>query len=164
MTRSGASVGDVVAHAGQLGLSSRGLEELLAPGSNPRVLRETSEAVAWHVRPTPPIHLGPVAALHGATAMMDVSDGLLIDARRMARASGVAMNLEGTAIPDRHALTGGEDHGLLACFPGNVSLPDGFVALGRVVEAGDNAGVVMVDGVVSGSGAGGWDPYRRTTT
>jgi thiamine-monophosphate kinase len=161
VTRSGARPGDVVAHAGHLGLSSRGLAELLEEGSDPAALRETSDAVAWHLRPTPPIHLGPVAALAGATAMMDVSDGLLIDARRMARASGVGVDLDGSVIPDHHALTGGEDHGLLACFPADVSLPDGFRALGRVVDGSAQLGVVTVNGEVPGDGPGGWDPYRR---
>lgn len=162
VTRSGASIGDVVAHAGDLGRSSHGLSELLEERSDPEQLRETSDAVAWHLRPTPPLHLGPVAAIAGATAMMDVSDGLLIDARRIARASGVVIDLDGATIPDHHALTGGEDHGLLACFPPDVSLPKGFRALGRVVEGVGQPGVVMVDGVVSGDGPGGWDPYRRS--
>jgi thiamine-monophosphate kinase len=162
ITRAGARAGDVVAHAGKLGVSSRGLAKLLLEGSDPETLRETSEEVAWHLRPTPPLHLGPVAALAGATAMMDVSDGVLIDARRMATASGVVIDLDGAAIPDHHALTGGEDHGLLACFPAGVTLPDGFVVLGRVWEGSKQPGVVLVDGVIPGDGPGGWDPYRRS--
>jgi len=164
VTRSGASAGDVVAHAGVLGLSSRGLAELREEGSDPTALRETSDAVRWHLRPTPPLHLGPAAALAGAKAMMDVSDGLLIDARRMAVASGVVIDLDGGVVADRHALTGGEDHGLLACFPANVSLPDGFIAVGQVLPGADRAGVVTIDGVIPQEGIGGWDPYRRGAT
>jgi thiamine-monophosphate kinase len=163
VTRSGATAGDLVAHAGPLGLSSRGLSELLEKGSDPVSLRETSDAVAWHLRPTPPLHLGPVAALAGATALMDVSDGLLIDARRMAVASGVVIDLDGGVIPDHHSLTGGEDHGLLACFPPDSSVPDGFAVVGRVIAGAGQPGVVTVDGVVPADGQGGWDPYRRTT-
>jgi thiamine-monophosphate kinase len=161
VTRSGASPGDIVAHAGELGLSSRGLAELLEPGSDPALLRETSDAVRWHLRPTPPLHLGPLAADAGATGMMDVSDGLLIDARRMARASGVVIDLDGDVVTDRHALVGGEDHGLLACFPLDAPLPDGFVVVGHVAEGSHDSGVVMVDGEVQEGGLGGWDPYRR---
>jgi thiamine-monophosphate kinase len=161
VTRSGAKPGDVVAHAGTLGVSSRGLAELVDEGGDPEALRETSEAVMWHLRPTPPLHLGPVAALAGATAMMDVSDGLLIDARRLARASSVTIDLDTRGIPDHHALTGGEDHGLLACFPANVPVPEGFRVLGRVVKESTQPGEVTVDGVIPDEGAGGWDPYRR---
>jgi thiamine-monophosphate kinase len=161
VTRSGAKPGNVVAHSGELGLSSRGLAELSQEGSDPVALRENSPAVKWHLRPTPPLHHGPVAALAGATAMMDVSDGLLIDARRMARASGVSIDIDGAAVPDHHALTGGEDHGLLACFSADVSLPEGFVLLGRVMEGSHHPGVVTVDGKVPADATGGWDPYRR---
>lgn len=162
ITRSGSRAGHIVAHAGQMGVSSRGLAELLRDGSDPEALRETSDAVIWHLRPTPPLHLGPEAARAGACAMMDVSDGLLIDARRMAKASGVMIDLDGGAISDHHALTGGEDHGLLACFPAGVSLPDGFVVVGRVLERSEQPGEVMVDGVIPGDALGGWDPYRRS--
>ncbi len=69
----------------------------------------------------------------GATAMMDVSDGLLLDAGRLAKASGVALELEQVPIhrdakrrakqtgqhPLEHALTDGEDYELLACLPAN---------------------------------------------
>ncbi len=161
VTRSGATPGDVVAHAGHLGLSSRGLAELLDPGANPALLRETSDAVMWHLRPTPPLHLGPLAALAGATAMMDVSDGLLLDARRMAKASGVSMDFDSGAIPDHHALTGGEDHGLLACFPAGFDVPEGFVVVGRVVDGSDRPGVVTINAEVPSEDLGGWDPYRR---
>lgn len=161
VTRAGARAGDVVAHAGKLGVSSRGLAELLREGSDPHTLRETSDEVAWHLRPTPPLHLGPAAATAGATAMMDVSDGVLIDARRLATASGIAIDLDGALFPDQHALTGGEDHGLLACFPQGASLPEGFVVVGRALEGLGHAGVVTVDGVVPEDEIGGWDPYRR---
>ena len=162
VTRAGARAGDVVAHAGKLGVSSRGLAELLRGGSDPETLRETSEEVAWHLRPTPPLHLGPAAAVAGATAMMDVSDGVLLDTGRMARASGVVIDLDGSAFPDHHALTGGEDHGLLACFPPEVTLPDGFVVVGRVLEGSDRSGAVSVDGDAPKDALGGWDPYRRS--
>ena len=162
ITRSGARPGDVVAHAGRLGVSSRGLAKLLDSSGDPSTLRETSEEVMWHLRPTPPIHLGPIAAMAGATAMMDVSDGVLIDARRMATASRVTIDLDGDVFDDWHALTGGEDHGLLACFPAGAALPEGFRVVGHVLEAGHTPGVVSVGGKIVDQAGGGWDPYRRS--
>ena len=86
--RSGAQAGDVVAVAGSLGLSGAGLHLLQTgrPDADP-------QAVAVHRRPVPPIGLGPVAADAGATSMIDLSDGLLRDASRVATASGVRVDL-----------------------------------------------------------------------
>ena len=129
--RSGARPGDVVAHAGVRGRSAAGLAALDAGrrGSFP-------ELVEAYLRPRCPLAAGPAAALAGATAMLDVSDGLLRDAGRLARASGVTLDLDEPAVAfaadlavlavaarelDADArtwvLAGGEDHGLLATFP-----------------------------------------------
>ncbi|ARU50284.1 thiamine-monophosphate kinase [Cellulosimicrobium cellulans] len=91
--RSGAREGDVVALAGSLGRSAAGLALLDADRAD---LDDT--LVLAHLRPDPPLAAGPVAADAGATAMMDVSDGLLRDAGRMARASGVVVDLELAAL------------------------------------------------------------------
>lgn len=164
VTRSGAKPGDIVAHAGVLGVSSRGLEQLVAGGADPHALRESTDAVMWHLRPTPPLALGVVAATSRATAMMDVSDGVLIDARRLAVASGVDIDLDPDHFPDNHALTGGEDHGLLACFPPGSAIPEGFVPLGVVVKAPGQPGRVTLGGETPDVGVSGWDPYRRNRT
>ena len=84
--------------------------------------------------------------------MIDLSDGLALDARRVARASGVAFDLHRAALGSLDALTGGEDHSLLATFPADP--PEGFRAIGRVV-AGEG---VLVDGVPF-EARGGWDPF-----
>lgn len=162
--RSGARVGDVVAVAGDLGAAGRGLALLFDRFRDDRGRPIAVDAAALtpaaradveaQRRPRPPIALGPVAARAGATAMMDVSDGLLLDASRMADASGVSIDLDDTL--DDMALRGGEDHALLACFGAGADLPDGFRRIGRVT-AGD--GVVTVDGALPG-GRGGWDPHR----
>jgi thiamine-monophosphate kinase len=162
VTRSGAKPGNVVAVAGELGASSRGLEALDNASGNPaeiEKLRGQSAVVRAHLRPTPPLHLGVVASKAGATAMMDISDGFLLDATRLARASGVNIDGDADHFPDDHALTGGEDHGLLACFPSLADVPEGFVVIGRVSAAEGEPGVVTIGGVQPDVQRGGWDPY-----
>ncbi len=85
--RSGAAPGDAVAVAGVLGHAAAGLA-LLSAG-----LREQPLAAA-HLRPRPPYDAGPEAAALGATAMIDVSDGLLADLGHVADASGVLIDLD----------------------------------------------------------------------
>jgi thiamine-monophosphate kinase len=84
--RSGAGPGDLVAVAGPLGHAAAGLA-LLTAGVNADPL------VGSHLRPTPPYDAGPEAAALGATAMIDVSDGLLADLGHVADASGVRVRL-----------------------------------------------------------------------
>jgi thiamine-monophosphate kinase len=126
--------------------------------------------------PTSPIASGIDAALGGATAMLDVSDGLVLDARRVARASGCAIRLDPAAIAREarallevdaivgdHAadfvLAGGEDHALLATFPPGFALPDGFRAIGEVtaLPAGGVPDVLLGDHPYDDRA--GWDPY-----
>jgi thiamine-monophosphate kinase len=91
--------------------------------------------------------------------MMDISDGLVLDASRLAAASGVTVLLEGDRLGRdvADALSGGEDHALLACFPQDVPLPPGFRRIGRIGESA--AHPVLLDGAAP-AGRGGWDPYR----
>lgn len=161
--RSGARAGDVVAVAGTLGRSAAGLA-LLRRGEVDR----DPALVADHRCPRPPWAQGPLAATAGATAMLDISDGLGRDAGRIARASGVRIELsEDRLRPDIDALvaavgaqaardcvlSGGEEHSLLACFPARVPLPTGWREVG-VVSAG--AGVAVDGQAVVG---GGWDHF-----
>lgn len=156
--RSGARVGDVVAHAGTLGRSAAGLAALRAGRHD----RDT----AVYRRPRPPLAVA-LTARH-AHAMLDVSDGLLRDAGRMARASGVTLDVHLPVDPELAAMAealgadplpwvagGGEDHGFLAAFaPGTV--PAGFQVLGAVRERGSHA--VLVDGSPPTLTAG-WDHF-----
>ena len=89
--RSGARPGDLIAVAGPLGRSAAGLA-LLQAGLAP-VPAALAELVAAHQRPAPPYDAGPEAALLGATAMIDVSDGLLADLGHVAAASGVLVDV-----------------------------------------------------------------------
>ncbi|WP_166865869.1 thiamine-phosphate kinase [Salinibacterium sp. ZJ70] len=164
--RSGARPGDVVAVTGALGLAGAGIALLFERAVDDDGRPDSSRALALRpefddvlnaqLAPAPPIARGVTAALGGATAMMDVSDGLALDARRMAEASGAVIDLDATAVGSRMALTGGEDHALLATFPAG-DLPEGFRAIGRVLAA-DGAPEVRVDGRAFDV-RGGWDPY-----
>jgi thiamine-monophosphate kinase len=126
-------------------------------------------------RPQPPLAAGPLGAKAGATAMMDVSDGLLRDAGRLAVASGVVLDLDPIALkalatpleaasaplgldPMEWVLGGGEDHGLLATFPANVQLPSGFTAIGSIqaVAEGQHSGV-RIAGMPADTA--GWDHF-----
>lgn len=164
--RSGARPGDTVALSGPLGAAAAGLDLLFrdavdADGRPDRAAFERVAAahpdlVAAQVRPVPPIEDGPRAAVAGATAMLDLSDGLALDARRIAEASGVALDFDLVALgaePER-ALSGGEDHSLLATFPAGAPLPGGFRPIG-VVRPGEG---VLVAGRLF-TERGGWDPY-----
>lgn len=164
VTRSGARPGDLVAIAGRIGWAAAGLALLARGFRSPRVL------VDAHRVPAPAYEAGPVAAAHGATAMIDVSDGLVADVRHIAESSGVRISIETSRLiidePVRNAaaaynvdplqwlLTGGDDHALVATFPGP-DVPEGFAVIGTV-EAGEPG--VQVDGRVWTS-SGGHDHF-----
>jgi len=160
--RSGATPGDQVAVSGALGEAAAGLTLLFrdavdsegAPDA--RLASALRHRTSAQLAPTPPIADGRLAALAGATAMLDLSDGLAIDSGRLARASGVCIEFESALLGPvpQLALRGGEDHALLATFPASVALPGGFRRIG-VVTAGEG---VLLDG--SPVAPDGWDPYR----
>jgi thiamine-monophosphate kinase len=165
--RSNARVGDLLAHAGARGDAARGLALLFAEGTDAsgepdpdraaEVRARHPELVRAQLAPQPPVAAGVAAALAGATAMIDVSDGLARDARRIAEASGVGLDFDGAALGAdlRVAFAGAEDHGLLATFPLGTDVPAPFDVVGRIVPA---PGEVLVDG--RGIDAEGWDPYE----
>jgi thiamine-monophosphate kinase len=94
--RSGAHPGEVVAVAGPLGRSAAGLALLDAGLTAGAPAYE--DLVSAHLRPVPPYDAGPEAALLGATAMIDVSDGLVADLGHVADASGVRVDIRGAAL------------------------------------------------------------------
>lgn len=160
----GARPGEQVALAGGLGRSAAGYA-LLAAGSS-----AFPELTARHRVPEPPYGQGRAAADAGATAMTDVSDGLVADLCHLAEASGVGVDLSIAGLAADHdavagaaavlgadpwdwVLGGGEDHALVACFPGAV--PPGWRVIGTVV---DGAGV-RVDGS-EWTGCAGWDSFN----
>lgn len=167
VVRSGARPGDVVALAGRTGWAAAGYTVLSRGFRTPRLLVEA------YRRPEVPYAAGPEAARHGATAMIDVSDGLLADLGHVAKASGVAIDVSRDAFevprqmrdaaqalgvdPYSWILAGGEDHALAATFPAAATLPSGWRPIGRVTEG---AGLT-VDGAAY-EGPTGWDHFRRT--
>ena len=165
--RSGAQPGDVLAYAGDLGLAGLGLKQLF---TSPKDKIHKNLLVA-QLRPQPPLHLGVLAHDSGAHAGLDVSDSLVKDAGRIARASSVSIHLDekvidqyagelaatygiDAAITRQAILFGGEDHGLLMTFPQTQSLPEGFTVLGSVGEG--PAEVYLGEASVEQKG---WDPY-----
>jgi thiamine-monophosphate kinase len=165
VTRSGAQPGDQVALAGRLGWAAAGFTVLSRGFRSPRAL------VDAHRRPLVPYQCGPVAARQGATAMIDVSDGLLADLGHVADASGVAIDVwrEAFELPEQMVdaaralgvdpyewvLTGGEDHALVATFPAGSVLTADWRVIGNVA-AGSG---MTVDGEPF-TGRGGWDHFR----
>jgi len=156
--RSGARPGDVVAVAGRLGWSACGLAALRRGFTSP------AAAVNAHRRPEPPYAAGPAAAVAGATAMCDVSDGLLADVGHIAAASGVVVDLDRAALvracleppgvlqqvagalgadPMAWVLTGGEDHALVATFPSDADVPEGWACVGEVLDIRDDPAVLV---------------------
>jgi thiamine-monophosphate kinase len=181
VTRSGARSGDRVAIAGGQGRSAAGLELLVRGlrGSGESQVNPTliGELIAAHLTPEPPIMLGETARLAGASAMLDVSDGLVRDAGRISKASSVSIDLSSAKLeqfvspllaaakllepdPARAMLLardwvyqGGEDHCLLATFPGDVAVPEGFELIGLVTSARES--LVLLDG--EPISPAGWD-------
>ncbi|MGN6412359.1 thiamine-phosphate kinase [Flexivirga sp.] len=141
--RSGARPGDVLAIHGTLGRAAAGL--LLLQAGTPE---RGADLVRAQRRPSTAYGQGAVAARAGATAMLDISDGLLRDGGRIARASGVRIDIDPEAVAgDIQALaaavgadaaaecvlTGGEEHTLLATFPAG-AVPDGWRTIGVVTD------------------------------
>jgi thiamine-monophosphate kinase len=190
--RSGARPGDIIAVAGPLGRAAAGLALLTAgvapaPGAPsapaalsspeaPSSLEALSTLVTAQLRPAPPYDAGPEAARLGATAMIDVSDGLLADLGHLAAASSVHVNVRtarlapDTALREAAAslraaapssmalewvLTGGEDHALVAAFPPEATLPARWRVIGEV----DSGAGVTVDGAPH-EGPAGWQHFR----
>lgn len=173
VTRSGARPGDTLAVVGNLGQSAAGLAALTTgtvfPGlRGAEVPTPFTLPVQLYRSPQPPLEAGPLAAQRGATAMMDLSDGLVIDATRLAEASDVTIDLTRYGLQDdcgiledagrelgmdplQWVLFGGEDHGLLVTFPPYVLVTEPFRAIGTIGRIDDwtaknNGSRVTMDG------------------
>lgn len=188
LRRNGARPGDHVWLGGTVGESALG-RALLERGARltPRSVRLPSElpaalrpaarrAVLRHAEPSPLLELGEWLGRRRRAGAIDVSDGVLIDLERMARASGVVCRLDVDALPtaeafqpladevgesaERLALAGGEDYVLLFALPPGIEPPHPATRVGRVVGEADarTRRHVVLEGASAGAGAvAGWD-------
>lgn len=167
ITRSGAQPGDVVVVTGEVGGAAAGLRLLQQEGAGEYV----DELIARQLDPTPRVAIGQALARAGATAMIDLSDGLIADAGQLAKSSGVRIEIDVGRVPFQRgacealssehtsgqiaAAGGGEDYELLACLPadrleaaqGEIESTCGITEIGRVIE-GDSAVLLDEDGEV----------------
>jgi thiamine-monophosphate kinase len=154
-SRIGAAPGDVLYVVGVIGDAGLGLEIAMGKRQGPEALLNA------YRRPMPLLESGRLLAGH-VTAMMDVSDGLLIDAKRLADASGAGVRIDLDAMPmsaeamafgtDRaarlRAASAGDDYALLftASLP-PPQVPDGMTRIGQIVR-GTGLQLVDADGPV----------------
>lgn len=127
LSRSGAKPGDVIAVSGTIGASAAGLRLLELDRKDSRRVATTADLlIQAHLRPEPRVPLGAMLLEYGASAAMDLSDGLLGDLPKILAASGVSAEIDSRRIPVAAAaralfpddwldlaLRGGEDYELL---------------------------------------------------
>lgn len=154
ITRSGASAGDLIYLSALPGLSAAGLAIL------ERGLDRPKYVVQAHLNPK---LVAPIKLIEVASAMSDISDGLVSDARNIARASKVDLNFDTSALeasPDFKDLgelatelgvdvydwifSGGEDHFFIATVPEKYADKNLGIKVGKVVAG---SGLITIDGV-----------------
>lgn len=183
LRRSGARPGDRIVVSGTLGAAAAGLH-LLETDDRRRQAATAELLMAAHLRPNPRIALGMLLAREGATAAMDISDGLLGDLPKLLAASGVAASIDAQRVPvlpavralfpdawGDLALRGGEDYELLATVPagraGQIiasasTIGATLTEIGEVVPRQDDGALltlVELDGARRTIPAGAWDHF-----
>jgi thiamine-monophosphate kinase len=185
LTRSGANPGDLIGVTGTLGASAAGLRLLGLDVEDPRRRAATAgQLIAAHLRPEPRVEFATALLDHGASAAMDLSDGLLGDLPKILAASGVAARLNEGSIPVAAAvralfpgewielaLRGGEDYELLFTAPrgkwdgieGAIRKAGGTVAaIGEVLEREPEApsiALIGLDGARRTNSEGAFDHF-----
>jgi thiamine-monophosphate kinase len=180
--RSGARPGDLLVVTGELGGAAAGLMLLERPELAGEVAGEVAEKLrARQLEPRPRLDAGRALAASGATAMIDISDGLGGDAGHLAKASGVAATVELDRVPLQEGVAAvaaaarvdpfdlaagrGEDYELLATIPAEgldrargALEPD--LALTPIGAARDGTGVILVAPDGSERQPSGFDQLR----
>ena len=163
--RSGARPGDRLVLTGRLGGAAAGLALLERPELADGLRPEVAAALrARQLRPWPRLAEGRALAAAGATAMIDLSDGIGSDSGHVAKASGAALRIAADAVPLQEGVAevaaaagrdplelaaAGEDYELLASLPADVA---GKAAGGENLRLG-SAEVTLVGEVLAGAGA-----------
>jgi len=173
--RSGARPGDLIFVSGTLGEADLGLRELQR---KPGMARASDSALRKHLYPQPRLELGQwLAGKHLATSMMDISDGLSTDLRRLCTASKVGALVDASSLPGvpsakaadarELALHGGDDYELLFTVSARnaARLPSRFRGL-RLTHIGEmipKRKIVLkaAQGKYEPLRPGGWDPFRK---
>jgi thiamine-monophosphate kinase len=180
--RAGAGAGDVLCVTGELGSAAAGLALLEDPGLAGRVGEAADAAVARQLEPEPRSLAGPALARAGASALIDVSDGLGADAAQLAAASGVEITIELERVPvgpgvaevaaagsiERvELLGGGEDYELLCALPpaaveaARAAVRQTGTELTEIGAVGAGSGVVIRDAEGGSYPLGGHDHRAR---
>jgi thiamine-monophosphate kinase len=159
--RDGAQPGDLLVLTGEIGGASAGLQ--LLTGLADHGSRGAKALRARQLEPAPRLAAGRALAKSGATAMIDLSDGLGADSGHLAERSGVKLRIDAEAVPlapgskelvegaggdPWQLLSGGEDYELLASIP-SARLAD---ARRRVQETEKGIALTEIGAVLAGSG------------
>jgi thiamine-monophosphate kinase len=165
VTRGGAQRGDLLVLTGEIGGAAAGRLLLDDPDLAPAVSAQVAAGLrARQLDPTPRLGSGRALAAAGARAMIDLSDGLAGDAGHLARAGGVALEIDSDELPLAAGFTevaaaagrdplqlaasGGEDYELLAALP-----PDRLAEAVTAVEQAGETTLVPIGRVAAGEGA-----------
>ncbi|MFN8591579.1 MAG: thiamine-phosphate kinase [Thermomicrobiales bacterium] len=186
LTRAGARAGDIIGVTNTLGASAAGLHLLELPAGDPRRTAATADLlIDAHLRPEPRVAAGAVLSEGGASAAMDLSDGLLGDLPKILEASGVSAELDEARIPVPAAVRalfpeqwlalaerGGEDYELLFTIPADrwdelhgslAAIGEDATAIGIIVPAQPTSVIRMIasDGTERIVAPGAFDHFEH---
>ena len=143
-SRGGANAGDILYVTGPVGAAMLGFEALTA-----KKPKRDADSTAYR-RPEALLKEGVALAPH-VTAMMDVSDGLLLDGSRLALASGISLAIDSGEVPiatpekrRAQALRWGDDYALLFTAPADTKLPIESHRIGQAIAR--SSAPILLDG------------------